>query len=107
MAQTTVLAAGTTGANSDDIAVGTTPLTVALFSGETDQHMDRIKCSIYQKDVNDNYFPYTAQLGFHQIRNPIILTNTQRQWTFNQPGTYRVVRPACTSSVGIQTDDGT
>lgn len=104
MAQATVLAAGTTAANSSDVVV-TTPLTVSLFSGETDQHMDRIKCSIFQKDVNAHYFPYTAQLGFHQIRNPIILTNTQRQWTFNTPGTYRIVRPACTSSVGIETDD--
>lgn len=106
MAQTTPLAAGTTAANSSDVVVKT-PVTVSLFSGESDQHMDRCKISIYQKDSNGNYTFYTAPLGVKQTRNRVYLSNTQRQWTFNQPGTYRLVRPITTSSVGINADDQT
>lgn len=103
MAQATALAAGTTAANSADIVV-TTPVTISLFSGETDQHMNRVKCTIYQKDVNGNYFVYTTNTDLFQTRNTPLLTNTQRTFLMNEPGTYRVQRPACVSSVGVQTD---
>lgn len=105
MAQTTILAAGTTAANATDVVVtATTPATVSLFSGESDQHMDRIKCTIYQKDVNGNYFPFTTNTDLHQTRNRPLLTNLMRTYELILPGTYRVARPACTSSVGIELD---
>ena len=103
MAQATVLVAGTTAASSSDIVV-TTPVTVSLFSGETDKHMDRVKCTIYQKDVNGSYFVFTTNTDLHQTRNRPLLTNLMRTFLLNNPGTYRVDRPACTSSVGIETD---
>lgn len=102
MAQTTVLAEGTTADNSLDF-VG--PITVSLFSGESDQSMGRVKCTIYQKDANGNYFPYLTQTDLHQTRNRPLLTNTQRTYHIEDFGTFRVERPDCDTSVGVETDD--
>lgn len=102
MAQTTVLAVGTTAANSSDF---TGPCTVSLFSGETDQSMGRVKVTLYQKDAAGHYFPYVAQTDLFQTRNRPLLTNTQRTYLISDFGTFRAARPACVTSVGIETDD--
>lgn len=103
MAQAIALASGTTAANSADVVV-TTPTTLSLFSGETDQSMARCKLSIYLKDSNSNYHRATFQRGGRRYRVPIDLTNVERTVTLTEPGTYRVVRPITTTSVGVNAD---
>lgn len=105
MAQTTALAAGTTAANSSDIVV-TTPVTISLFSGESNGRFERVKMPILRKD-GSNYSEFTKKQTNRGKRFPAYLTNVQRSIFIEEPGTYRVVRSAQTLSVGVNVDDQT
>lgn len=99
MAQTTPLAAGLTAANSADIvvAIGAVPASVAIFPNDG-VWSAQIQCPVHRK-VGSNY-----QQHYDDNGNPVILTESLSNFTFRQPGTYRVVRPICAESVGVILD---
>ena len=99
-----ILAAATTAGNSSDVVVTTDPKTVSLFSGESNGSMARCKLSIYQKDSAGNYHRYTIQRGAKKSADELYLTNVQRAVVLSNPGTFRVVRPITTTSVGVDAD---
>ena len=108
MARTEILAP-TTGADdsaSFTVDVLTGPTSIYLFSGEADESFMRIKCSLLKEVDTTQYQPYYAFQGRQVTRNPVYLTNTQRNYILQEPGTYIVRKPASVDAIGIAVDDG-
>lgn len=102
MAQTTILAAGTTAANSSSVTVQDTPVKVSLFT--TDNILHRCKLPLQEQvaGVWQNFYCEDTRVD---ERQPVYLTNTKRSYTIFSPGTYRVVRSLETNAVGAVSDD--
>lgn len=108
MAQTTILAATTSAGNSSDVVVGTTPVKLSMFmtGGNVQQAKtatgayERVLCVIQEKDPNGVYV--------NAYSNGYLLTITRKnpQQVIVGPGTYRVVKPGTTNSIGLYSEDG-
>ncbi len=106
MAQTTIITAQETAANSTDVVVGTTPVKLALYTTEDPAVFPRVKCTIQEKVPGDTYQAYTGGDLVERKRREVFLTNTQKEFLLTAPGTYRVVKPVTTSDVGVFSEDG-
>lgn len=103
MAQTTILAVGTTAANSTDVSVGTTPVKVSIFS---DVELPRCKLPLQEQVAGGEWQNYYGQDYLRDNRQPVFLTNTHRSYTITAPGTYRLVRSEESANVGAISEDG-
>lgn len=98
-----ILAAGLTAANSTDIVVTTSPVTVALFTAAGGALPSGVICQITKLNSSATY----SSTGYILSTSPNSVTGeTQSVRMLSSPGTYRVERPSLTgiSSVGVGVD---
>lgn len=105
MAQTTILAAGTTAANSSTVTVGTTPVKVSIFTDAN--KMPRCKLPLQEQAPTGSWQNYYGENVRFDERQPVYLTNTRRSFTITAPGSYRLVRSVESANVGAISEDGT
>lgn len=95
MAENICLAAGTSAANSTDIAVTTGPVSVYLFGAVSGAQLE------VQRKANGTWQTHV------QGGRAVYLTGSNRSEVIIGPGTYRVVRTATPDAVGVAYDNGT
>lgn len=109
MAQTTILAATTSAANSSDVVVGSAAVKLSMFmtGGNVQQAEDasgnyeRILCVIQEKDPNGVY------VNTYADGNLLTISRKNPQQVLIGPGTYRVTKPATINAIGLYSEDGT
>ena len=106
MAQTTVLTAQTTAADSDDIVVGTKPVKASLYSGETDGSYSDVKCPVQEKVPGGIYQMFDNEKTMKDERTPVYLSDQRKSYTIISPGTYRVTKAVTDKDIGVFTEDG-
>jgi hypothetical protein len=92
MAQQTILAAGVSAANSTDIVVGSTPVSIGVFSAAAGDLPAGVQFNVMQKT------PGAA----NKVAR---INNDDRLFVLTGPGTYFVARPAYNGTgFGVFTD---
>lgn len=97
MAQSTVLAAAATAGQSSDIVVGATPVTVSIFGTSGGAIAVPIALALERK-IGSNWQPV------YDKGKPVVLDQYHMDVCLVAPGTYRVIRPVLTVSIGVATD---
>lgn len=100
-----VLAAGTTAANSSNITVTTTPVTVALMTAAGGLLPSGVVCKLTKQNSSATF----SDTGYALASAANSVTGeTQTTRTISSPGVYRVERPDLTGvttvGVGVDTD---
>lgn len=104
MAQTTVLTSATAAGNSSDIVVSTTPVTVALYTDETNGLFTHVKVKIEQKVPGGAYQSFHDEYNHKTERAPVFLYMDKRSYTIKTPGTFRAVKDATATKIGVFTE---
>lgn len=97
MAQSTVLAAGTTAARSSDIVATATPVTVSLFIANGGPLPSGFQLPVERK-VGAAWQPVYDRNG------PVRLDQNRMDVLLVGPGTYSVNRPAVWLAIGVVAD---
>ncbi len=97
MAQSTILAAGTTAANSTDVVVTTTPVVLSVFPN--DGVWNSNPQLMVQRKIGSNYQQYFDANG-----HAVCLCADRSEVHISMPGTYRVSRGAVPESCGVALD---
>lgn len=103
MAQTNVLAAGTTAANSTPTVITTSPVTLSMFTAAGGALPSGVVMNITKLNSSATY----SNTGLVLASSPNSVTGmAQGIVTLTSPGTYRVERPRLdnTPAVGVDQD---
>lgn len=102
MTQSTILAAGTTAADTTDIAVTTTPVSVSLFSSAGGRLTASVQLPLERKVPGSLWQPvYDEYRGNY---GPVVLSESRMDVGIFAPGTYRVRRPVVPVAIGVALD---
>lgn len=104
MAQTQILAAGKTQADSLEVTVGDSPAQLTMFSDEEDGKFGRVKMAILIEIGDGQFVPYVEGTAERRNYSGTYLYNTQRSYTLQSPGVYIVRRSPTDKSVGVVAD---
>ena len=101
MAQSTILAAGTTAATSSDIVVTGTPVSVSIASSAGGRLPSGVQLALERK-IGSNWQPVYDQ--HDGVYSPVILGADRMDVGIYAPGTYRVNRPVVATSILVALD---
>jgi hypothetical protein len=109
MAQTTILAATTSAANSSDVVVATGAVKLSMFmtggnvqnAKDASDKYERVLCVIQEKDPNGVY------VNTYADGKLLTISRKNPQQVLIGPGTYRVTKPATVNAIGLYSEDGT
>lgn len=104
MAQSTVLSATTSAANSADIVVAAGEVvSVAMFA--SDGQLSEGTYANIERKIGSNYQPVQDPSGKRgQLKYAPSDSTARTEWAIISPGTYRVSKPQTAEAVGIVVD---
>jgi hypothetical protein len=101
MAQSTILASGTTAANSSDVVVTTTPVSISISDADGGGLPSQVQLALTRK-IGSLYQPvfdnYRGNYG------PVYLGADRMDVAIFAPGTYRVERPVVAVAIVVTLD---
>lgn len=99
MAQSTILAATASAANSSDVTVVTNiPQTISILPPDANAFTESVNMTVYRK-LNALYVPHYDRNG-----DAVTLSQGRRSVVLDSPGIYRVSKPATTALFGVILD---
>lgn len=95
--QTVILTPTEDADNSDEVTVGSTPVTIVVYADDG-VISEALRCVVSRK-IGSNFQPMPGESGI------LALTKARAEVTLYAPGVYRVNKPATAEAVGFIKDE--